>query len=302
MFTLKNLFSCIMLSTISISAFAIETKTVECEKCETDYQFLTAAKREAVLNVSTIVNVLNYKNYELRKFDILKRNHIECEYDNEPDGRGGKTKICREKSTYKVSNPPISNDELTSFINYAETYNNAQKFFLQHAIEVPSDVVSSGYELIGNTSKQWDVTRQLTESSYSQNFSEKFLSLIVGKASLFKNGYLNLGMPPIVFSFSDGIKAYAVIDFIDMDGVEHFKFLKLVDAENNVIDLSSNNPFQGRLFVIGESMTVQSWSTLLTALNAYGLMVPGASSRIVPRGTVKIVPICSSSNPCPQPE
>jgi hypothetical protein len=87
-----------------------------------------------------------------------------------------------------------------------------------------------------------------------------------------------------------------------MDGVEHFKFLKLVDAENNVIDLSSNNPFQGRLFVIGESMTVQSWSTLLTALNAYGLMVPGASSRIVPRGTVKIVPICSSSNPCPQPE
>ena len=279
-------------STISVPALAIDSVHVECDTCVTDAEFITAARTEAVNNKTIFVNVMNFENYELKKFKTTKDYYTECREEREGQ-------ICHK--TYKTYTYGISvtNSELNLFTDLADSINDARKYYSQRSIEIPSTVVESGYDLIGSGNIPGRVTNYFNQMPLRNSILEKAI-VVAGSASKIISTSIKFEAPALVFSFADGVKAYAIIDFVDMDDQTHFKFIKIIHGEI-VMDLTKPNPFKTRYDFSG--LSEASWAALYEALNAYGLTVRGSSSRIVPRGTVTIV-VCSggASNPCKNPE
>ncbi|BAJ03525.1 hypothetical protein [Shewanella violacea] len=281
-------------STISVPALAIDSVHVECDTCVTDAEFITAARTEAVNNKTIFVNVMNFENYELKKFKTTKDYYTECKEEREGQ-------ICHKTYrtyTYVIS---VTNSELNLFTDLADSINDARKYYSQRSIEIPSTVVGSGYELIGAGYIKTKVTTYFNQMPLKNSILEKAI-VVAGSASKIISTSIKFEAPALVFSFADGVKAYAIVDFVDMDDQTHFKFIKLIDKNGNIIDFTKSNPFSEKTYNF-TGITLASWQVFYTALNAYSLTVSGSSSRIVPRGTVTIV-VCSggASDPCKNPE
>ncbi|PKG76563.1 hypothetical protein CXF86_00290 [Shewanella sp. GutCb] len=287
-------------STVSLPALAIDPIHAECATCQTETQFYTAARKNAVLNRTLSINIMNFENYELKKFRVSKSSHVECEYDNEPDGRGGKLQICRKIYDYSTISASITNEELNLFTDLADSINDARKYYSQRSIEIPSTVVESGYEIIGAGYVKTKVTNYFNQMPLRKSILEKAVVVGASASKMISTG-IKFEMPALVFLFSDGVKAYATLDFYDMDDEAHFKFIKLVDKNGNSVDFTKSNPFSEKSYNFS-GISQASWSVFHAAMSSYGLTVRGSSSKIVPRGTVTIV-VCSSGkdNLCKSP-
>jgi len=289
-------------SIISAPTLAIESIYTECKTCETDNQFDMNAKNNSILNNSIFVNVMNFENNEIRKFKALKSSYRQCSDDNEPNGKDGRTKICQTRYNYSVTPESLTSLELNKFDNLASEIIDLKLFVSSHKIKIPKAVVESGYQIIGTSYIETKAETYFNNLPLKDGYKEKVISTGIAASMLIGTGHLKLNFPPVVFEFSDKIKAYAAFDFYDMDDQIHFTFTKIVDANGNEFDLTKPNPFSTKTYNFsGVSKT--SWSQLYAVLNAYGLGVRGASESLIPKGTVTIIPcsnckddICKSPN------
>jgi hypothetical protein len=294
----KKLLIALVLGASAQSVYASDETVSYCSSCTTDENYMSFSRSLAPENGSVITHIFNMPEFGYKKYRSSKTGYIECEYNDEPDGRGAKQQICRQRYTYTTTELSISNQELSDFTNYALAYNDAEKFFLQQAIEVPRILTGTAFDLVENSNAQGKVISYFNNNvSLKDSFREKFVT-IIGSASKIVNNATTLNAPPIVFSFSDNTLAYAVLDFVDTDDQYHFKFIKIKDG-NNSLDLKKSNPFT-KIYTFNH-MSQESWSVFFRALQVLGLTVRGATESLIPKGTVLIVPICDSGKVCPHP-
>ena len=289
---MKLISTLLFMAAVPFSASALDSYHVDCENCVNEAQFTQAAKDNAIHRENINVSVMNYKNYEIRKYEVYKNSKTVCDPNGrEPDGEGGFIYDCWLEKTLTANKVNLTNTELNLFIDLADAHNALNQAIPQSFVEVPKDVVGSGIDVISSTNK-----RNLVISHYdSLGFTDiSIISKYFVVAEAFTKAF-NLGVtitaPPIKFTFSDDFVAYAVFDFVDSDLVAHFKFIKIT-VDGVEIDLTKDNPFNKTYDVSGMSLT--SWQSLLTAFKAYGLAVNVADTTRVPTGTITIID-CSSS-------
>jgi hypothetical protein len=295
----KNLIIALVLGVSAQSAYASEEIYTDCNTCSTDSEFTRAARSQSELNSTVVVHVMNMHEILYKKIQVTKTSSIECEQLNEPDGRGGKLKICRRNFKYHALNLTVENQELSDFTDYALAYNAAKDYFSQRSIEIPATVADTAFDLVDNSYAQGLVVNHFNNNSAFQDVYKEKLVTVVGTLSKMVNGVPTLTAPPLVFSFPDGTLAYAVLDFVDLDNQYHFTFIKIADGYNS-LDLTKSNPFTGSYTFT--NMSQSTWTKFFETITRLGLAVQGGSASSIPRGTVTIVAMCSSGKVCPSPE
>ena len=68
----------------------------------------SSARKEALLNKWSLISVMNFSNYKIAKFKVMKYRVKDCESDEEPDGRGGKQQYCRFSNYYYTDPKNVS--------------------------------------------------------------------------------------------------------------------------------------------------------------------------------------------------
>jgi hypothetical protein len=281
----------------SNSANAIDLVYTECSTCKTTSEFTIAANYKGVVGKNILVNVMNFANYEMRKFNVYKTTHIECEYDTEPDGYGESLQICRRKNYYSTVEQQIPSGEFSDFYDLADAVNYSKKFVASYSITVPKDVVETGWQLIGTTYMQTRVLDYFTNSPIQKDFAVKSLTILTSASKIVKTS-IQFEMPAMVFVFSDGSKVYVTAQSYDLDDNVHFKFEKLVDVDGNVVKMDKLNPFTDqKVFSFVNSLS--AYKAFLNILGAYSLTITNLTP--LPSGQV-IVTVCDSSKVCLHPE
>lgn len=289
---MKLLSSLFFLVAIPFSASATDNYHVECKSCVSDAQFVQAAKDNAIHKQTVFINVMNIDNYEMRKYSVYKNSRTVCDpKSREPDGEGGFIQDCWLEKTLTANEVKLTNNELNDFVDFASALIALRKSVAQRSIAIPDTVVPTAYDLIGASFRQTRVIDHFKSLPVTQNILESTVMYAHAGAKIFSTGF-TFNAPAILFTFSDGSKAFAEFDFYDLDDNVHYKFTKVLDANGNQIDLTAQNPFPKIMDVSNLSLT--SWQSLLSAFKAFGLAVRGADTKIVPRGTVTWID-CSSS-------
>lgn len=289
---MKLISKLLFMAAVPFSASALDSYHVDCETCVTEAQFTQAAKDNAIHRQNINVSVMNFNNYEIRKYQVYKNSKTVCDPNGrEPDGRGGFIYDCWLEKTLTANKVNLTNTELNLFTDLADAHNALNQTILQRTVVIPKDVVASGTDVINSANK-----RNLIISHYnSLGFTDiSIISKYLVVAEAFTKTFnlaVTITAPAIEFTFSDDTVAYAVFDFVDSNLVAHFKFTKII-VGGIEIDLTKDNPFSKTYDVSGMSLT--SWQSLLTAFKAYGLAVNVADTTRVPRGTVRIID-CSNS-------
>ncbi|MDR8522566.1 hypothetical protein [Shewanella fidelis] len=282
----------LVIAPISTLTFATNNYHVECESCVSEADFKQAAKDNAIHRQTVFINVMNINSFEIRKYRVYKNSRTVCDPNGrEPDGEGGFIQDCWLETTLEADKVNLTNSEVNNFIDFASASIELKKSMFRATIEIPKEVVENGYELIGASYMETKVVNHFNSLPISRTILHDAILYLSSATKLASNG-LVFNAPAMVFKFSDNSTAYAEIDFIDMNDKLHYKFTKVIDAKGNQIDLQSDNPFPKRLNVGGLSLT--SWQSLHSAFKAYGLAVRGATTKIVPRGTVTVID-CSGS-------
>ncbi|MCS6137408.1 hypothetical protein G3496_21145 [Shewanella baltica] len=289
---MKLISTLLFMAAVPFSASALDSYHVDCETCVTEAQFTQAAKDNAIHRQNINVSVMNFNNYEIRKYQVYKNSKTVCDPNGrEPDGEGGFIYDCWLEKTLTANKVNLTNTELNLFTDLADAHNALNQTILQRTVVIPKDVVASGTDVINSTNK-----RNLIISHYnSLGFTDiSIISKYLVVAEAFTKTFnlaVTITAPAIEFTFSDDTVAYAVFDFVDSNLVAHFKFTKII-VGGIEIDLTKDNPFSKTYDVSGMSLT--SWQSLLTAFKAYGLAVNVADTTRVPTGTVRVID-CSNS-------
>lgn len=267
---------------------------IECENCVTESQFIQVAKDHAVYRESVNINVMNFANYKIEKYRVYSNSITVCDPNGrEPDGEGGFIYDCWFEKTLTATKISTSNTELNAFIDYATLQNDIRNIISQRSIEIPDTVVGSGYELLGASFRQTAVTNHFRNMPVHSTLFERFIMYTSAGTKMVSVGVV-LNAPPLVFTFSDGTKAYADIEFYDMDDNLHIKFIKVVDAKGNVALLQGNkNPFSNLFNPQGTSAT--TWAVLREAFKAFGLAVDIRLGATVPSGIFRIIDCTGST-------
>lgn len=278
----------ILLATFSFSASAIDNYHVECSNCLDDSQYVKVAKDNAINRQTIYVNVMNFDNYEMRKFRVYKNSKTVCDPNSrEPDGEGGYIQDCWVERTLTADPVTLTSIESSTFIDFANSYNDFKKALKSSPLTVPDNVVPSAYNLIGASFLHTKVVDHFKSSNDPESVFIKATILAQSGTAIVEAG-IKLNTPAIVFTFSDGSKAYALFRFYDGKDNYHLTFFLVIDKNGNQIELTDKvNPFPK--FMDMNNIPLSSWQTLYEAFKAYGLAVPGSTSKIVPSGTVTIV-------------
>lgn len=300
---IRCLFKFPLLFSIAIAgpALAIDSTSVECDSCTTEKDFSNSATENAAYNSTIIVNVMNFKNFELRKFEVTSKTSFVCEDEGEPDGEGGVFNICKKVKTVTAKPQSISNEELNSFSDLATAINNS-KIISQRSIEVPPTIVDSGYDFITTASAAGKTSNYYNSMPLSQRFLEQINFVIGGISKLFPNGVLNFEPPYLVFEFADGTKVNAKLAYIDMDNTINFKYLKLIDPNGSVIKLDKDQPFKVGVFYDFSSLSNSTWSKVYNFMSFNGFVVRGLSSKIPPPGNVLVSCENKTETVCKHPQ
>ncbi|WKE65184.1 hypothetical protein PVT67_16195 [Gallaecimonas kandeliae] len=135
---------------------------------------------------------------------------------------------------YNTSQIPTTNEDLKFAQSAAAAYSRVHDFFDANR-QVPSSIVSKGYDLVGHSSLLVDVTNYYNSSQTLGSAWSDYTSAIVGMA-----GKL-IGVTAVVdLSFSDGSIATMAISGINADGDLQFTIFKLIDKDGNIIPLNKD--------------------------------------------------------------
>lgn len=267
---------------------------IECASCKTDAQFYEEAKKQSNI-IDRYISIMNIDTLQIKKFRASNKSNLVCTpKPKESDEQDELTQNCKLNYTYSINEINISNEDYSNFIDFATAINDIKQLFNQHTILIPTNVVDSGYKLIGASYIETKITNHFNQLSLCEIFVEKTIELLSAGMKIANNSQLNIVIPSLVFSFSDGSTAYAVIDFVDMDDKVHFKFTTLIDANGNTFELNGKNPFKNKDFDIS-NMSLSSWNSFRSALKIFGMIVPNTNNTQVPRGMVTIKD-CSNSS------
>lgn len=281
------------MAAVPFSASALDSYHVECDSCVTEAQFTQVAKDNAIHREHIYLSVMNFENYEIKKYIVFKDSKTVCDPNGrEPDGEGGFIYDCWLEKTLTADKVNLTNAELNLFTDLADTTNYLNQAISQRAVEVPIVVLPSGLDIISPSDNGSKVISYYDSLSlFDTSVVSKFFIALDVFTKTISTG-ITFNAPAVKFTFSDNTVAYAVFDFIDSDGFAHLKFIKITGKNGLVIDLKKVNPFTDNYDVSGMSPT--SWQSLLTAFKAHGLAVNIADTSRVPKGTITIID-CSNS-------
>ena len=287
-------------SAIAAPALAMDSIIVECSTCETDSQFYNAAKENIVYQQTTIINVMNFENYEVRKLKSSKTTVLECEDEGEPDGRGGTFQICKWNHTYSILPMSVTNEELNNFTTLADAMNTIRKTITLRSIEIPKIVVGSGYYFITDIESLGKTRIYYNSLPISDNYIEQMNYALSSLSKMAPNALL-ITAPTLVFKFDDGTKVHAEFDKI-VDSEIFFKYTKLLNTSGLEIELEKGQPFKAGVVYNFSRLSAKSWARVYDYLNANNLTVVNVTTRIVPRGNVTIVRCGGTGIRCVNPE
>jgi hypothetical protein len=292
---MKKLLPLLGVMTFSVSTLASQEIYLECNTCTTHSELVNFAKQNARSNATIVMHVINLNDILYEKYLVTKTKSFECEQNHKSEIPTDKSPVCQNVYHYKTTSQSIDKKDLTDFTNYALAYNETKKFFTQSAIEIPSSMVTSAFELIDNSYPQG-----LSVDYFNNNlpssalYKEKLTSWSTGISNKITTS-IAVKPPSLVFTYADGTLAYAALDFVDIDGQYHFKFTTIKEG-NNSLDLTKTNPFGDNYTFT--NMSLESWGVLLEKLSLHDLAVSNTTKMIVPSGNVSIVSICATSEAC----
>lgn len=299
---IKSLFKLpLLLIYIAGPALATDSTSIECDSCTTNMDFSNVATENAMYNSTLIVNVMNFANFELRKYEVTSKSSFVCEDEGEPDGEGGVFNICKKVKTVTAKNKSISNDELTSFSDLATAIKNS-KMISQRSIEVPPSIVDSGYDFITTANAAGKTSNYYNSIPLSQSFLEQLNLVLGGISKLFPNGVLNFEPPYLVFEFADGTKVNAKLAYIDMNNTVNFKYLKLIDPNGTIIKLDKDQPFKVGVLYDFSNLSNSTWHKVYNFMSFNGFVVRGLSSKIPPPGNVLVSCENKTETVCKHPQ
>ena len=297
---IKPLISIFAISfSFSFSANAlVDNFAVECDYCITDNQFEFKAREAAITDNTVIVNVVNFDNLTYKRYSITKNSYIECEYDNEPDGRGGKLQICRRRFNYESYQQVVNSTEMADFIKLARAKNELDNYNKQRITQIPDTITQTGLDLVGNSAIQNDVIEFFNNDTASlQQFQDRNAAYLSALTSVIQTSVIKISAPIISFKFDDGSIAYSQFEYIDVDGQLHFKFLKVIFNKNTFNLENIKVPFNS-LYIRLSGLNLPQWQKVFDLLYDYGLTVRGTSRDTLPSNlpTGKITSVCQSGD------
>ncbi|WP_028771460.1 hypothetical protein [Shewanella waksmanii] len=277
----------LFLLAIPFSSLAIDAFHVECTSCFTESEFVQVAKENAIDKQTIVVNVFNAENADLRKYLVEKGSRTVCDSDGrEPDGKGDVIVNCWQENILTAKKQSLIDVEQTNFHDFSSALIEFRALSEGTSVSIPERLVPSGYDLVGASFRQNDVIDYFNGQPSKNKIYEKVIHYIEAASKIIDIG-MSLTAPAIAFEFVDKSKAYAIVDFVDMDNNIHYKFTKVIDNNGNVVDLKAQNPFSEFYDVSGFSL--QSWQSLHRAIEAYGLVVVDVNRQVVPKGVITII-------------
>lgn len=261
----------------------------DCEDCTSAADFVSAAHTQAIENEWSTVYVGNLRSLELKKYQVFEGYTKECDYsDPEPDVIGG-SGICRKVKFYNDIEETVSSEDYNNFLLVAQQANKTKDVLSTQSVTVPSEVAESAWEIVNASYVETKLSHHFKSELFYENFSDNLLILAKSALSVVTNFYVNFDKPQIKFTFSDGSVAFAVASNFSYGIADSFelKFVSIVDADSNKLDLTKNE-----IFNVGQTYSFtdgneKGYSTFLMFLSIYNLTITNASS--VPSGVVTIM-------------
>ncbi len=263
--------------------------SVQCNECVSSDDYRVAAISALRDREQKVVNVVNFNEFDVRKFDVKKLQVEVCSDYSKSATKG----FCRMEDGSIVKPLKLTNIAREQFILFAEELYQID-FFQPINISVDYQVAGSAWELIGSgylPNKVSDTWRQQSEYSDLVNRYKH------GMQVSYQTGIFVTNLSPkIVYRFSDESQFNSEIDMIDMDEQLHYKFIALQDEHNNFLDIAEDPIFTlGDKFQF-ESQQSEDYMVMKKVVEAYGFMT---EPKATPSGiAVTIVACTSSDNPC----
>ncbi|WP_153912495.1 hypothetical protein [Shewanella sp. TC10] len=264
---------------------------IQCNHCTSNQAYRQAALSALKDREQKVVNVINFNQFDVRKFDVKKLLVEVCsDY-----GKSATKGYCKMEDGSLVMSLKVTNIAREQVILLAESLYQMD-FFKSQYIQVDPQVANTAWELIesshviGKVMFNWQQEYQYEYSAFQTNWQQGEL------ASLQANMPLKNLSPPIVVTFADGSESYAEVDFIDTDNQLHFRFLQIKDANSNHLVLG-----QEKLFTLGDKFQFESQQShdfikMKQLVELSGFMVE--TQETLTGISASVVPCSSSENRC----
>jgi hypothetical protein len=182
----------------------------------------------AEMGVSKDVYIINYESQNVKLFNVEMTSLSDIGFRDEPGVESTVTSV-REKS--------ISHSKMNDFRDLFEARESIE-LVLKSPKKVPTEVASSVYDLIGNTSIENDVKDWIR---YDTTVFESFINYASIALSIGIEMYTGFDFDPTVYvKFSDGSYVRYEVTGIAFYGLE-LNFVEARDAFNNQISLNAND-------------------------------------------------------------
>lgn len=299
---MKKLFlSCAFLLTVFANSAAATGLLVDCSDCDSDDDFLNAAYTQAIENEWLTVYVGNLISLELKKYQVFTGYTKECDSSNEPDGEGGQG-VCRNVKFYNDIEENPSSDEYASFVLVADQTNKTKDLLSINSVVVPTEVVETAWEIVNASYIETKLSTYFKSAAFYDNVAENLLILAKSSTSVISNFVVNFSKPQIKFTFSDGSIAYAIATNFSygsgMDDSFELKFVSIIDADGNVLDLTKNKLFEVGTIYNFTAAGAKGYSLFLVQLQVRNITITNGSA--TPSGRVTIIDC--PNDVCPNPE
>ncbi|WP_144212002.1 hypothetical protein [Shewanella donghaensis] len=295
---------------------------IQCNGCFAEVEFTEAALNSLSDRQSATVSVINFRQFEVRKYQIEKLG-IEVCTDYKKSATSG---FCKLKDHSSVEVLPVTNLERERFISFAE-YLVQQDLLDDYHVKVSADFAATAWQLllheslikvdlktdvIDTTIDTKSVNQLLFDTPNSGLSMQRALTDLWQQQADYKglkntwqqayqhsvaaNTPIENLSPTVMFDFDDSSKITAVISRDDLAGQLALTYQQLSDQNSNRLIL--NKP---RLFAIGDSFKFasiesDSYKALYKKVNHLGLAL---AEKTHPAGIEVTLLACSAnSKPC----
>ncbi|MGB1353601.1 MAG: hypothetical protein ACPG5K_06275 [Glaciecola sp.] len=200
----------------------------QCNTCASTSSFYRKARAMAEMGVARDVYIINYESQNVKLFNVEMTSLSDIGFRDEPGVESTVTSV-REKS--------ISYSKMNSFRDLFDAHERIQ-LVLKSPKEIPTEVASSVYDLIGNTSIENDVKDWIR---YNTSVFDTFMNYASIALTIGVEMYTGFDFDPTVYvKFSDGSYVRYEVTGVAFYGME-LQFVEARDAFNNQISLNAND-------------------------------------------------------------
>ncbi|MDO6618455.1 hypothetical protein [Shewanella sp. 6_MG-2023] len=243
---LSQLVLLIMLMLVTANVFAnnkVGSINLQCNDCNSDKKYQAAALSALANRQHAFMNVVNFSQFDLRKFEVIKLMVEVCSDYNRSATQG----ICQFEDRSTIIPLAPQNLEREQFITYAE-YLYQQDFFEPLQIKVAPDIAATAWSLVNDKDRivqiNADWKRKITYYQFKKMWFEAYIQGVE-----YNTPIANLS-PEITFEFADKSTLTSLVSGFDDEQRLHFSARKLKDSNNNqlsmtaIASLSNGDTFQ----------------------------------------------------------